>query len=36
MLIFLARVLDHPAVPLLLLLLANAVFYISVASALGA
>jgi hypothetical protein len=40
MLTFLARVLHHPVVPLLLLVLANAVFYISIAfaiaSALGA
>jgi hypothetical protein len=32
MLTLFARVFDHPVVPLLLLLLANAVFYISVAS----
>ena len=36
MLTFLARVLHHPLAPLLLLVLANAVFYISIASALGA
>jgi hypothetical protein len=32
MLTFLARVLNHPVVPLLLLVLANVVFYISIAS----
>jgi hypothetical protein len=34
MLTFLARALQHPVVPLLLLVLANVVFYVSVASAL--
>ena len=35
MLILLATVLRHPVIPLLLLVLANAVFYLSIASALG-